>query len=286
MTWDSAPQYPSGVYASSKSCWTSSTSATFFAANSSASPATPLPITNPLTVLEVSFAICCAAASVSKLVLFHLPWRCSAMTKTFISNHPCFKLQLLHQFCGYFLGRTRQEFRLLRLRGHVDFYHALCRLDGNSERFARDGRDFFFLRGHDALQRGVAYFVNSRLNGEHSRQRAFDMLKPAGLEFALELHFSIGHFNGHDDGGMRPIQQCGERFLDRLLYALWSQGKRNHLAAVLFLEPQRFFECVTVRLVHLKADVGFANPVSGDGQRGVFGGNLLYAHEDVHGSRP
>ncbi len=37
------------------------------------------------------------------------------------------------------------------------------------------------------------------------------MLKPAGLEFALELHFSIGHFNGHDDGGMRPIQEGGEQ---------------------------------------------------------------------------
>src|SRR5713226_5544457 len=82
------------------------------------------------------------------------------------------------------------------------------------------------------------------------------------------------------------IRAFGERFLDRLLYALWSQGKRNHLAAVLFLEPQRFFECVAVRLVHLKADVGFANPVSGNGQRGAFGGNLLYAHEDVHGSVP
>ena len=34
--------------------------------------------------LPVSAAICCAAASVSKLVLFHLPSRCSVMTRIFI----------------------------------------------------------------------------------------------------------------------------------------------------------------------------------------------------------
>src|SRR6266852_3315253 len=77
-------QYPSGVYASSRSCSTSSTSEIFFAASSLARPATPLPITSALTVLEVSLAICCAAASVSKLVLFHLPFRCSAMTRIFM----------------------------------------------------------------------------------------------------------------------------------------------------------------------------------------------------------
>src|SRR5216684_4395814 len=130
----------------------SSTSATFFAASSSASPATPLPITNALTVLEVSFAICCAAASVSKLVLFHFPCRCSAMTRIFMCNlsldrgarvtprqlpprwrrysdHPGLKLQLLDQLCGYFFWRAGQKFRLLCFCRHVDFFHALRGLD-------------------------------------------------------------------------------------------------------------------------------------------------------------
>ena len=49
------------------------TSATFFVANSPASGVTSLPITSALTELEVSLAICWAAARVSKLVLFHLP---------------------------------------------------------------------------------------------------------------------------------------------------------------------------------------------------------------------
>ena len=46
---------------------------------------------------EVSLAICCAAASVSKLVLFHLPWRCSVITRIFMSDHRCFKFQFFHQ---------------------------------------------------------------------------------------------------------------------------------------------------------------------------------------------
>src|SRR6266849_7279332 len=106
----------------------SSASATFFVASSSASPATPLPITNALTVLEVSFAICCAAAKVSKLALFHFPCRCSAMTRIFTSNHPRLELQLLHQLAGHLFWRASQEFRLLRLRRHIDFLPALRKL--------------------------------------------------------------------------------------------------------------------------------------------------------------
>src|SRR5258708_31858371 len=171
MICDSATQYPSGVYASSKSCSTSSSSAPFFAASSSASPATPLPITNPLTALDVSFALCCAAASVSKLVLFHFPCRCSAMTMIFMSNHPGFKLQFLHQFACYFLGRAGQEFRFLRFCRHINFFHPLRRLDGNTQRLARDGRDFLLFRGHDSFQRRVAHLVDTRLNGQHRGQR-------------------------------------------------------------------------------------------------------------------
>src|ERR1700719_1923609 len=184
MICDSATQYPSGVYASSKSCSTSSTSPTFFAASSPARPATPLPITSPLTALDVSFAICCAAASVSKLVLFHFPCRCSAMTRIFMSNHPRFKLQFLHQFARYFSRRAGQEFRFLRFRRHINFFHPLRRLNGNAQRLARNRSDFLLLRGHDSFQRRVAHLVDARLNGQHRGQRAFDMLEPASLQLA------------------------------------------------------------------------------------------------------
>ena len=40
-------------------------------------------MTTAETVLLVSFAMCWAAARVSKLVLFHLFWRCSVMTSIF-----------------------------------------------------------------------------------------------------------------------------------------------------------------------------------------------------------
>ncbi len=82
------------------------------------------------------------------------------------------------------------------------------------------------------------------------------------------------------------IRAFGERFLDGLLHALRSHGERDDFAAMFFFEAQSFFERVAVRLVHLEANVGFANPVSGDGQRGVFGGNLFNAHDNVHGSSP
>src|SRR6267143_59722 len=85
MTCFNATEYPSGVYASSKSCSTLRTSATFFAASSFANAATPFPITSALTALDVSLEICCAAANVSKLALFHLPCRCSVTTRIFIA---------------------------------------------------------------------------------------------------------------------------------------------------------------------------------------------------------
>src|SRR6266404_699992 len=129
----------------------SNTSATFLAASSSASPATPLPSTNALSVLEVSFAICCAAAKVSKLALFHFPCRCSAMTRIFMSDHARLKLQLLHELCCHFFRSAGQEFRLLRFRRHVNLFHLLRKLRGNAQRPARDGRNFLLLRGHDSF---------------------------------------------------------------------------------------------------------------------------------------
>ena len=80
------------------------------------------------------------------------------------------------------------------------------------------------------------------------------------------------------------VGALGQRFLDGLLGALRAHGKRHHFAAVLFLQAQRLFEREAVRLVHLEADVGFADPraVFGDAQRRILGGNLLDADGDLH----
>ena len=79
------------------------------------------------------------------------------------------------------------------------------------------------------------------------------------------------------------VGALGQRFLDGLLGALRAHGERHDLAAVLFLQAQGFFEREAVRLVHLEADVGFANPqaVIGDAQRRILGGNLLDADGDL-----
>ena len=69
----------------------------------------------------------------------------------------------------------------------------------------------------------------------------------------------------------------GESFLDGLLGALRAHRDRHDFAAVLFLQAQRFFERVGVRLVGFKSDVGFANPRAaiGNRERRIFRGNLL-----------
>src|SRR5262249_24118029 len=51
------------------------------------------------------------------------------------------------------------------------------------------------------------------------------------------------------------IRAFRQRFLDRLLHTLWSHRERDNFTTVLFFQPQRLFERVTVGLVHLKADV-------------------------------
>ncbi len=89
----------------------------------------------------------------------------------------------------------------------------------------------------------------------------------------------IGDVNG-------AVSAFCESFLDGLLHTLWTHGKDDHFAAMLFLEAQRFFERVTVGLVHLEADVGLLDPVSSNRQRRVLRGNLLNADDDVHGTFP
>ena len=71
--------------------------------------------------------------------------------------------------------------------------------------------DFFFLGGHDAFQRGVTRLVDAGLNGEHRGQRQLDPLKPAGFQFALQLHVTFHDVDVHDDGGVRKAQQFGEQ---------------------------------------------------------------------------
>src|ERR1700716_1880158 len=103
----------------------------FLPASSSAKFATPLPITSALMALPVSAAICCAATSVSKLVLFHLPWRCSVITRIFIYrldssprqnslNNPRIEFQFLDQLGGHLSWRTNQKFGLFRFSWHIN----------------------------------------------------------------------------------------------------------------------------------------------------------------------
>src|SRR6185437_13524703 len=50
-----------------------------------------------------------------------------------------------------------------------------------------------------------------------------------------------------------------------------------------FLQAQSFLESVTIRLIHLETDIGFADPTCiGNGQRSVLGGHLLNANDDLH----
>ena len=83
------------------------------------------------------------------------------------------------------------------------------------------------------------------------------------------------------DSAVRAFRQG---FLDDLLGPLRAHGKRHHLAAMLFLQAQRLLQREAIRLVHLEADVGLANPRAafGDVQRRILGRNLLDANGDFH----
>src|SRR5467141_2771820 len=82
------------------------------------------------------------------------------------------------------------------------------------------------------------------------------------------------------------IAALRESFLDCLLYALRAHGQSDDFPAVFFLQAQRFFERVAIRLVHLEADVRFLDPVPGNRERRVLRRNLLDAHDDIHGALP
>ena len=39
---------------------------------------------------------------------------------------------------------------------------------------------------------------------------ALEVLEPASFQFALELQFVVGDFDGHDDRGVRTIEERGQ----------------------------------------------------------------------------
>ena len=69
--------------------------------------------------------------------------------------------------------------------------------------------------------------------------------------------------------------------------ALRAGAQHDHLAAVLFLELQRRFQRVGVRLVDLVSQVGFLDPLArgGDAQLRIARGNLLDGDDDLHTRR-
>ena len=95
------------------------------------------------------------------------------------------------------------------------------------------------------------------------------------------VEFVVGNVNA-------AVGALGESFLDGLLGALRTHRNRDDFAAVLFLQAQRFFERVGIRLVGFKSDVGFANPRAAidNRERRIFGGNLLDANADFHERLP
>ncbi len=82
------------------------------------------------------------------------------------------------------------------------------------------------------------------------------------------------------------IGAFGQGFLDGLLHALGTHGKGDDFAAVFFFQAEGFFESVAIGLIHFETDVGFLDPVSGNGEWGVFCGDLFDADDDVHGFSP
>ena len=76
-----------------------------------------------------------------------------------------------------------------------------------------------------------------------------------------------------------------ERFADYLRDARRPRRAHHHFAAVLLLQPQRLFERIRVRLVHLEAGVGFTNPrfVVVEARLPFARRDLFDANGDLHG---
>ena len=63
----------------------------------------------------------------------------------------------------------------------------------------------------------------------------------------------------------------------------WPGGDYNYFAAILFFLPQRLFESVGVRLIHLVRNI-FSNPGRArvEFERSILLRNLLHADQDFH----
>jgi len=85
------------------------------------------------------------------------------------------------------------------------------------------------------------------------------------------------------DASVGPL---GERFAQRGGGPRRAGGHGHHLSPVLFLEPQRLFERVGVRLVHLEGQAIVAHPCRAlvKADHGVPRHDLLNADKDIHGA--
>ena len=83
------------------------------------------------------------------------------------------------------------------------------------------------------------------------------------------------------------IGALGQRFANGLRGARGSGAQRDHFAAVLFLQLQRFFERVSIGLVDLEGKIVLLNPTAAgvDAELRVARGDLLDGDEDFHGGR-
>src|SRR5262249_57963767 len=95
--------------------------------------------------------------------------------------------------------------------------------------------DLLFLRRHNALQRGIAHFVDAGLNRENSRKWTLDVLEPAGFEFALEFQVSFDSLNGHDKGRMGPVEKgCKQHTCLAKPLVVTLQSGQNQISVFVF----------------------------------------------------
>src|SRR5208337_5343971 len=86
----------------------------------------------------------------------------------------------------------------------------------------------------------------------------------------------------------RPVSSLGQRFFDGLLRARRTQATKHHFSTLLLFQAEPFLEGIDVRLVDLKAKVGFLDPgcrlVHAEDR--VTCRDLLEANDEFHGDVP
>ena len=80
------------------------------------------------------------------------------------------------------------------------------------------------------------------------------------------------------------VRSTRQRVLNNRFHALWSHWANDDFAAVLFLQPQPFFERITIRFIDFKRKVGLFDPGGRFvyAQDRVFTRDLLHHHYDFH----